>query len=147
MGDQVPRFKHRLALRRVAGKEVKIRKRNCTLALAPPDMNDGLESGHRDAHVRRICRNAMFAGAKNRQASICSVDGGATATRFALIARHVGRAKIHAARPLQQIAGGRCHVPQLDRGAAQDRFRKDTVVLTDNRVVSQVGVANTGANR
>ena len=65
---------------------------------------------------------------------------------LALVAGHRGVAEIHAARPLQQVAGGRRHVAQLCRSAGEDRLRQHRIVALHGRVVGEIGVAHRGAD-
>ena len=66
MRDQVARLEHGLALRRVAGQEMKVADRNAALTFRTAHVNGRLERGHRHVHVGRIRRDAMFARAENR---------------------------------------------------------------------------------
>ena len=109
-------------------------------------MNNRFERGHRHIHVGWVRRNAVLARSKNSQTTVHSRDRRATRARFALVAWHIGSAEIHAARALQQIAGGGRHVSKLDRRTAEDRFGKNGVVFTNERVVSQIRVGDHSAN-
>ncbi len=147
MRDQVARFEHRLAFRRVAGQQMEVGDRNAAFAFRAAHMNGRLERGHGHIHVGRICRDAVFARAENGQTAIHAVDRRTTGAGLALVARHRRVAEIHAARPLQQVAGSRRHVSNLHRRAAQDRFGKNSVVFAHQRVLGEVGVANDRADR
>ena len=146
MCDQIARLEDCFALRRVPRQNVKVRNRNTPLALRSPYVNGRLQGGHGHIHVGWVCRNAMFARPENSQTAVCSSDRRAARSGLTLVARHIGSAEIHAARPLQEVASSSRHVPKLDRRTTKNRFGKDGVILTNERVVSQIRVANDGTN-
>src|SRR5438270_8189837 len=138
MRDQVAGLEHGLALWRVARQDMEVANRNSALAFCSADMNGSLERSHGYVHIGRICRNALLARAEDREVTIKAIDRAATGARLALVTRHRGVAEIHATRPLQQVAGSRCHVANLHGCSAQDRFGKDTVVLSHERVPGEL---------
>ena len=147
MGNQIARLQYCLTLRGVPRQNVEVRNRNTSLALGPAHVNGRLQRGHRHVHVRRICRNAMFARTEDGQTAVCSSNRRAARAGLTFVARHIGSAEIHAACALQQVASGSRHVSKLRRRTAQNRFGKNSVVLTNERVVSEIRVANDSANR
>ena len=146
MRDQVARLEHRLALRRVAGQKMKVADRNRALALRPLHVDRRFQRRHRHAHVRRVGRDAVFARAQDGERAVAAGDRRAAGAGLALVARHRGVAEVHAARALQQVAGGRRHVAKLRRRAAEDRLRQHRVVSLHGRVVGEIGIANRGAD-
>ena len=66
----------------------------------------------------------------------------AAGVRRALIAGRRGVVEIEAARPLQQVAAGRCHIAQLTGRTRQDRAREQRIARLDNRVIRKVAVRN-----
>ena len=147
MRDQVAGREHGLALRCVARQQVEIGERNCPLAFRSTYVNDRFERSQGHIHVGWIRRDALITRAEDREAAIEAIDRAATGTGLALVARHRGVTEIHATRSLQQVAGSRRHVANLHRRAAQDRFRKDLVVLAHERVPGQFGIAHRRPNR
>src|SRR5260370_41019587 len=147
MSNEIAWLQHGLTLRGVPRQDVEVCNRNTALALGLAYMDGRFERGHRHVHVRRVRRNAVFARSKNGQTAVCSSDSSAASARLALVAGRISSAEIHAPGPLQQIASGRRHVPKLGRGAAENRFRKNSVVFADERMVSQIRVTDYRANR
>ncbi len=80
---------------------MKICNWNASFAFRPAHVNSRFEGGHRDVHVRRIGRDAMFARAENGQATIYSGDGCAARAGLTLIAWHRSVTEVHATRSLQ----------------------------------------------
>ena len=113
MCDEIARLKHRFAIRRVAGQKVKISDRDRACTLQPLHVNRSFQGRHRHAHVGRIGRDAVFAGAEDGQRAIEAVDGRAPCSRFAFVARHRRVAEVHAPSALEQVAGGRRHITKL----------------------------------
>ena len=71
----------------------------------------------------------------------------AAAAGFTFVARRTGVVEVVAARTLQQVAAGACHVAQLRRCTGQDRLRQQWVTLADERVPRQVRVADQRADQ
>ena len=147
MSNQISRFQYCLTLRRVSGQNVEVSDRNTSLTLGPAYMDRRSECGHRDVHIRRIRGNAVFARAENGQTPVGSGDRGATRPRLTFVAWHRGVAEIHTPGPLEEIASGRRHVSKLNRRATENCFGKNGVVLTDERVVREIRVANYSPDR
>ena len=64
----------------------------------------------------------------------------------AFVAGLVGVVEIGAARPLQQIARGRCRVAQLPDGAREQRARQHAIVAAHARIGRKIGVAHQRAD-
>ncbi len=145
-GDDLVRMQIGVALRRVARQPMKVGKRDRALAGRTRDMNLGIERRKRHAHVGRMGRNAGLARAEDRVHAVEPVAGGAAAAGLALIARRRRVVEVVAARALQQIAAGRCHVAQLLRRAGEDRAGEHRIALRDQRVIGEVGVRHQRAD-
>ena len=109
-------------------------------------MNRGLKRHHRDRHIRRIGRNAVFACAENRVNAMKAIDGRTTGTGLALVARVCSVAKVVTTGSLQQIAAGCSHVPKLRRGTRKQSLGKNGVVLLDCRIMGEIAIADHGAD-
>ena len=127
--------------------KMKVGDRNTPLALCAAYMNGRFQRGHGHVHIGRIGCDAVFAGPENGQPAIHAIDRSTARAGLALVTRHRRVPEVHAARPLQQIAGSRGHVSNLHSRAAQDCFGKNSVVLPHQRVPGQVGVANDRTDR
>ena len=92
---------------------MKVAEGNRAGAFRPLHVDRRFQRSHRNAHVRGICRDAVFAGPKDSQRAVGAGDGRAARAGLALVARHGGVAEIHTSSALEDIAGGRRHVPQL----------------------------------
>ena len=136
----------RVALRRVSGQPMEIRKRDGALARRPRHMDLGVERGQRDAHVGRMRRDAGLARAEDRVHAVEAVDRRAAAARLAFVAGRRGVVEVIAARPLQEVAAGRRHVAQLLRSAREDRAREQRIALLDQRMIGEVGIRHERAD-
>ena len=65
-------------------------------------------------------------------------DCWASATGFALVARHGGVAEVDAAGSLQQVSADGGHVADLRRRALQDRLRQNRIILLYLGVVREI---------
>jgi len=81
--------------------------------------------------VGRIRRNALFARAEDGKTRDSLRLMAAHPEPGSRCARHIGRAKIHTPRPLQQITGSGRHIPKLHRRAAQIASERTFVIFTD----------------
>ena len=99
-----------------------------------------IECGQRNAHVGRMRRNAGVAGAKDRVNAVDATNGRAAAAGLALVAGRRRVIEIGAARALQEIAAGGCHVAQLLRRSCKDGTSQQRIALLDQRVPGQVRV-------
>src|SRR5262245_9037596 len=84
----------------------------------------------------------MFAGTKNGEHPIGARDRRTTSAGRTLVAGHGGVAEVHAACPLDQVAGGCGHVAQLCRSSSKDCLGKYGVIALDCRVVSELGISH-----
>ncbi len=84
-------------------------------------------------HVRRMRRDALVAGAEDGVPAVEAVQGRAAAAGIALVARRRRVAEVAAPHPLAQVAAHRGHVPQLRRGAQQQRLGDDREPLRRRR--------------
>ena len=139
-GDDLVGFEVRIALRRVAGKAVKILQRDHALARGAGDVHLRLEHRESHAHVGRVRGDASFARAENCVHPVMAADRGAAAAGLALVAGRSDVVEIRAARSLQQIAARRCHIAQLLRRAGANRARQDGIALLDQRVIGEIAV-------
>ena len=135
-----------VALRRVAGQAMELGECDRALAGRAGHMHLRLQHRQRHAHVRGMRGDAGIAGPEDRVHPVEAVDRRAAAAWLALVARRRHVIEVVAARSLQQIAAGRCHVAQLLRGAGQDRARQDRIALLDQRVIGEVGVRHEGTD-
>ena len=83
---------------------------------------------------------------EDRVHAVDALDRRAAAAGLALVAGRRGVVEIVAARPLQQVAAGRCHVAQLLRGARQDRAGEQRIALLDQRMVGEIGIRHERAD-
>ena len=135
-----------VALRRRPGQAMEVGKRHRALAAGPRDMNLGVQRRKRHAHVGRMRRNAVLAGTEDGVHAVEPVARGAAAAGLALIAGRRRVVEVIAARALQKIAAGRCHVAQLLRCAGEDRAGEQRIALCDQRVIGEVGVRHQRAD-
>ena len=145
-GDDLAGVEIGVALRRVAGQPVEIRERDHAVARRAGDMDRRLQHRERHAHVGGMHRDAGIAGAEDRVHAIEAVDGGAAAARLAFVAGRRDVVEVGAARALQEVAAGRCHIAQLLRGAGHDRAGENRIALLDQRVIGEIGVAHERAD-
>ena len=73
-------------------------------------------------------------------------DRRAAAAGIAFVARLIGVVEIRAARPLQQIAGGRRLVAQLAGSAGKERAREQAVVAAHPLIGGKVGIPHQRAD-
>ena len=146
MGDQVARFEHGFAMRRIAGQDMEVREWNGDCAVGSLHMNRGLQRREGDAHVGRVRGDAVIARAEDREHAIVASDRRTTAAGLAFIARHRRIAEVNAPRSLQQVAGRRRHVANLGGRARQNGLRQHRIVALDCWIVRERRIANHGAN-
>ena len=133
-------LEHGLPMRCRARHQVKLRDWHRARTLRALHLHRRFKRRQRHVLVRGIGRNTLLAGAQDRQHPVMPVDRRATGTRLALVARMRRIAKIHATRPLQEVAACRRHVAQLRRGPRQIRLRKHRVVAQHNRMVRHIRI-------
>ena len=131
-----------VVLRRVAGQPVKVRERNLALAARAGHVNLRLQHGQRDAHVRRMHRDAGFARAEDGVHAVEAADGRAARAGLAFVAGRRNVVEVGAARALQEVAADRRHVAQLLRGAGQQRARQHRIAPLHHWVIGKIGVAH-----
>src|SRR5262249_7277811 len=90
-----------------------------------------LEGGERDAHVRGMRGDAVLARPQDRVHPIDPFDRRTAAARLALIAWRGRIVEIEAARALQEVTPGGSHVPQLLRGAGENRTAEQWIACLD----------------
>src|SRR6516162_8242089 len=131
-----------LDLRRIAGQAMEFGKRNAALAVFAGCQHARLEGGERDAHVRGMRGDAVLARPQDRVHPIDPFDRRTAAARLALIAWRGRIVEIEAARSLQEIAPGGCHVPQLLRGAGKNRTAEQWIACLDARVIDEIAIGH-----
>src|SRR5258706_14566800 len=108
---------------------MKVAERNSARSSWPRHMYRRLQRRHRQAHVGRVCRDAMLAGTQNRERTIVTSDRWTSTAGLTFVAGHRRVAKVHAACALQKVAANRRHIAYLGRGAVQNRLRQDGIVF------------------
>src|SRR5438876_1605090 len=116
------------------------------LAAGPGRKDARLERSKRNAHVGWMRGNAVLACAEDRVHAVDATDRSATAPGRTFVAGRARIVEIEAARSLQQVAAGRCHVAQLRRGAGEDGARKQRIACLDLRVPGEVAVGHQRAD-
>src|SRR5262249_55940447 len=91
--------------------------------------------------VRRMGCDAMLAGTEYGMNPVEAVEGGASATWLALVARIHRVAKVVAASPQQQVPAGRGHVAQLRGRSGEQRLREHGIFLLHDFVMREIAVA------
>ena len=129
-----------VALRRVAGQPMEIRKCDDPGAVRTGDMHFRLERRERDAHIGWMRCDAGLARTQNGVDAVDAVDRRAAAARRAFVAGRHRVVEVKAPRALHEVAPGRCHVAQLLRRAGQDRAREQRISMFDQRVIGEVGI-------
>ena len=85
------------------------------LSLRASDDHLRIEHQERIREVARLGSNAMLARAQARQQPVAALDGRATGTRLALVARHHRVPKLAASGALQQVSAKSCEITHLWR--------------------------------
>ena len=136
-------------------KAVEVGKRDGAVPARALDLDLGAKSSQRYVHVGRVRGDAglwalgAFVGlAQNGVDAVEALDGGATGARYTLVACREGRVhEVVATRALKEVAAGCGHVTQLRRGSAEEGFGDQGVILDDEWMVGEIGVADEGAYR
>src|SRR5215472_10952947 len=115
---------------------------NASLAARAGCEHARLKGGERDAHIRRMRGNAMFAHSQDRMHPIDSGNRGTAAARLALIAGRSCIVEIEATRALQEIAPCRSHIAQLRRGTREDRTREQWIARLDLRAKGKIAIGD-----
>src|SRR2546421_2535776 len=98
----------RIDMRRRSGKAVHFVKLDGSLSFCASNPHSGIERRQRYTHIRRMCRNAVAAGAENGMNAIEAVNCAAAAAGSALVALwKSGICEVITPRPLKKISGVR----------------------------------------
>src|SRR6185369_7487593 len=87
-------------------------------------------------------RNAMLADAQHRVSAIEALERITSGAWLSPVAGRVNISEIRTARPLQDVAGNRRHVPQLCGGARKNRFGEYGIAVTHDWVPCQLTVGD-----
>ena len=109
-------------------------------------MYRGLQRRHRDAHMRRIGRDAILARAQNSQRPVVAGDGRTSSAGLALVAGHGCVSEVWTASALQQVPGDRSHVTDLRGRSVQNGLRQNRIISLDFRIIRQIGVTDSRAD-
>ncbi len=115
-------------------------ERDGPISIRASDADRRIESGERNAHVRRMCRDAVLAGSEDGMDSVHTVDRRTTGSRRTLVARRRRIVEVVAAGALQEVAAHTGRVAELRRSAGQDRTREQRITLLDPDVVRDLRV-------
>jgi hypothetical protein len=111
--DDLPGLEIRIQMRFIARQTMKIFEAYLPLAPFIGDTYLGFQSRQRDAHVRGMDGDAVFAGAQNGMHAIVTVNRRATAAGFAFVAGSGQVVEIRTPGALQQISAIGGHVADL----------------------------------
>jgi len=106
----------------------------------------GLQRRHRDAHMRRIGRDAILARAQNSQRPVVAGDGRTSSAGLALVAGHGCVSEVWTASALQQVPGDRSHVTDVRGRSVQNGLRQNRIISLDFRIIRQIGVTDSRAD-
>src|SRR5213078_277301 len=90
-------------LRRVAGQPVEVEEADLARARRPDDVHDGVESGERHRHVRRMSGDAVLRVTDDREVAMLTLACRTAAPRGALVARLRRVLEVGAAGALEQV--------------------------------------------
>jgi hypothetical protein len=111
--DQLVRSQGRVELGVLTGQPVELGHGDDPAARSAAHVHGGVERRQRDAHVGRVGRDAVLAGAEDCVLAGQPADGRATRPRRPLVARHGDVVEVHAPGALQQVAAVARHVADL----------------------------------
>jgi hypothetical protein len=89
--DEVAWFEHGFAIRCAAGQKMKVTNGDRARTVRSLHVNRRFQCRHRDAHVRGIGCDAVFAGSQDSEHAIGTGDRRAASSGFSFIARHGSR--------------------------------------------------------
>ena len=137
---------HRLEVRGLAGQQMKVDEGNGSLAPGTFDVNRGVKSRKRNAHIGGVRGDTVFRGAQYGVYAIEAADCIATRSRSAFVAASRFVVEVVTTRALHDVAADCRHVSNLARGAEEDRLRKHREAPANAAVVRHCSILHLGAD-